>query len=125
MRILAASEHRSQAGRLTAEPRVGLVVLATVSQPQKYRLRSAGYKRDIVAPVEPGDRYVDRESGTDFVVVGEVLPGAASASDHPWSAENLRRCGCTRQQLVQNDVNDCPYCDRRIPAGDGPATDAN
>jgi hypothetical protein len=118
MRIVACFEHRYRFGRLTRLPQDGLVVFATVSQAQKYRLRSAGYKRDIVAEVEPGDRYVDRESGTDFVVVGEVLPGAASGSDLPWSPENLRLCGCSREQLVQNDVNDCPYCDRRIPAGD-------
>jgi hypothetical protein len=90
--------------------------LPTVSGSQKYRLRSAGYKRDIVAEVEPGDRFVDRQSGTDFVVVSEVLPTGQTTSDLPWAADNLRVCGCSREQLVQKDVNDCPYCDRRIPA---------
>lgn len=87
-----------------------------MSETQKFRLRSAGFKRDIVAEVEDGDSYVDRESGTKFVVVGEVLPVGPSDSELPWSEENLRLCGCSREQLVQNDVNDCPYCDRRIPA---------
>lgn len=89
-----------------------------MSPTQKFRLRSAGYKRDIVAPVETEDRLVDRESGTNFVVVGEVVPTGASTSELPWAAENLRVCGCSREQLLQKDVNDCPYCDRRIPAAD-------
>lgn len=107
-----------------AVPRDGLVVFAAVSDSQKYRLRSAGYKRDIVTTVEPGDRFVDRESGTKFVVVGEVVPSAQAGSELPWSAENLRLCGCSREQLVQKDVNDCPYCDRRVPAADASAADA-
>lgn len=104
---------------------VRLVIFRPVSSPQKYRLRSAGYKRDLVAPVEPGDRYVDRESGTDFVVVGEVLPVGPGSSELPWDAENLRLCGCSREQLLQKDVNDCPYCDRRMPASEGSASDAS
>lgn len=87
-----------------------------MSESQKYRLRSAGFKRDIVAEVQEGDNYVDRESGTKFVVVGEVLPVGPTSSELPWSEQNLRLCGCSREQLVQKDVNDCPYCDRRIPA---------
>jgi hypothetical protein len=67
-----------------------------VSESQKYRLRSAGFKRDIVADVAEGDRYVDRESGTKFVVVGEVLPVGDTKSGLPWAAENLRVCGCSR-----------------------------
>jgi pyruvate/2-oxoglutarate dehydrogenase complex dihydrolipoamide acyltransferase (E2) component len=93
-----------------------------VSETQKFRLRSAGYKRDIVAPVGDNDTYVDRESGTEFVVVGQVLPvGGQTKSSLPWAEENLRLCGCSREQLVQKDVNDCPYCDRRIPAAEGAA----
>lgn len=95
-----------------------------MSETQKFRLRSAGYKRDIVAEVEDGDRYVDRESGTNFVVVGEVLPVGPTTSTLPWSEQNLRVCGCSREQLVQKDVNDCPYCDRRIPAAEGSAATA-
>lgn len=105
-------------------PQGRLVVFAAVSESQKYRLRSAGYKRDIVTTVDPGDRYVDRESGTKFVVVGEVVPSGDANSELPWSADNLRLCGCSREQLVQKDINDCPYCDRRVPASDAPATDA-
>lgn len=96
-----------------------------MSEPQKYRLRSAGYKRDIVTEVEAGDRLVDRESGTAFVVVGEVLPVGPTESELPWTEENLRVCGCSREQLLEKDVNDCPYCERRIPAAaeaDSPAS---
>lgn len=100
-----------------------LVIFRLVSGTQKFRLRSAGYKRDIVAPVEDGDRYVDRESGTKFVVVGEVLPVGNSSSELPWATENLRVCGCSREQLLQKDVNDCPYCDRRLPAAAESSTD--
>jgi hypothetical protein len=89
-----------------------------VSEPTKFRLRSAGFKRDIVADVAEGDRYVDRESGTAFVVVGEVLPLGDTKSSLPWAEQNLRVCGCSREQLVQKDVNDCPYCDRRLPAAE-------
>lgn len=96
-----------------------LVVFSAVSK--RFHLRSAGYKRDIVATVEPGDRYLDRESGTNFVIVGEVAPTGPGSSSLPWSPENLRACGCSRRQLVQADVNDCPYCDRRIPAAAEPA----
>ncbi|MGH2906178.1 MAG: hypothetical protein ACRDKI_05350 [Solirubrobacterales bacterium] len=94
-----------------------------MSPTQKFRLRSGGFKRDIVAVVEDGTTIVDRESGTPFVVVGEVLPTGKGPSALPWSEENLRLCGCSREQFVQKDINDCPYCDRRIPAtgatGDG------
>lgn len=89
-----------------------------MSDSQKFRLRSAGYKRDIVADVKDGEHYVDRESGTPFVVVGEVLPVGPSNSNLPWAESNLRACGCSREQLVQKDVNDCPYCGRRIPAAE-------
>jgi hypothetical protein len=95
-----------------------------VSGSQKFRLRSAGYKRDIVATVDDGDRYVDRESGTNFVVVGYVLPIGPTESNLPWAAENLRIWGCSRELLVPKDVNDCPYCDRRIPAAEASAPDA-
>lgn len=95
-----------------------------MSDSQKYRLRSAGFKRDIVAEVEEGERYVDRESGTQFVVVGEVLPVGESKSGLPWATENLRVCGCSREQLLQKDVNDCPYCDRRLPAAEIAPSDA-
>ena len=45
-----------------------------------------------------------------------LLPLAPSPSELPYAVENLRLCGCSLEQLVQNDLNDCPHCGRRLPA---------
>jgi hypothetical protein len=82
---------------------------------QPYRLRARS-DREIVAEVEPGKVYVDRESGEEFEVVGALLPLAPSPSNLPYSVEHLRLCGCSLEQLVQKDLNDCPHCGRRLPA---------
>jgi hypothetical protein len=82
---------------------------------QLYRMRSRT-DREIVREAEPGMRYVDRESGEEYQVVGAVLPLAPSPSNLPYSVENLRMCGCSLEQLVQKDLNDCPHCGRRLPA---------
>jgi len=82
---------------------------------QKYRLRARS-DRELIREVEPGKVYVDRETGEEFEVVGKVLPLAPSPSELPWAVENLRLCGCSLEQLVQKDLNDCPYCGRRLPA---------
>jgi hypothetical protein len=87
---------------------------------QLYRLRSRS-DREIISEVEPGRVYVDRESGEEFEVVGALLPLAPSPSDLPYSVENLRLCGCSLEQLVQKDLNDCPHCGRRLPAFERPA----
>jgi hypothetical protein len=94
-----------------------------VSEQKKYHLRSGGFRRDIVTEVENGTKLIDRQSGTPFVVVGEVLPLGEGPSSLPWAEQNLRLCGCSREQLIQKDLNDCPYCDRRVPAA-GSAGDA-
>jgi hypothetical protein len=90
-------------------------VSAAVGQRQKYRLRSRS-DREIIREVEPGAVYVDRETGEEFDVVAKVLPLAPSPSDLPWAVENLRLCGCSLEQLAPRDVNDCPWCGRRLPA---------
>ena len=82
---------------------------------QKYRLRARS-DRELIAEVEPGKIYVDRDSGETLEVVGAVLPLAPSPSNLPYSVENLRLCGCSLEQLVQKDLNDCPHCNRRLPA---------
>ena len=82
---------------------------------QLYRLRSRS-DRELIREVEPGKVYVDRETGEEFEVVGRVLPLAPSPSSLPWSVENLRLCGCSLEQLVPKDLNDCPTCGRRLPA---------
>ena len=86
-----------------------------MSERQLYRLRSRS-DREVIREVEPGTVYVDRESGEEFEVVGKVLPLAPNPSNLPWAVENLRLCGCSLEQLVQNDLNDCPHCGRRLPA---------
>ena len=82
---------------------------------QLYRLRSES-DREIIREVEPGRTYVDRETGEEYEVVSRVLPLAPSASNLPYSIENLRLCGCSLEQLAQRDLNDCPHCGRRMPA---------
>ena len=86
-----------------------------MSDRQLYRLRSSS-DREVIREVEPGRTYVDRDSGEEFEVVGRVLPLAPSPSRLPYAVENLRMCGCSLEQLVQKDLNDCPYCGRRMPA---------
>lgn len=82
---------------------------------QKYRLRARS-DREIIREVEPGTVYVDRETGEEFEIVGKLLPLAPSQSELPWTVDNLRLCGCSREQLVPKDANDCPHCGRRMPA---------
>ena len=43
----------------------------------------------------------------------QLLPLAPTASELPWSIENLRFCNWC-DQLAQKDLNDCPYCGRRM-----------
>jgi hypothetical protein len=90
-------------------------ILAAVPERQLYRLRSES-DREIIREVDPGRTYVDRETGEEFEVVGRLLPLAPSPSQLPYSVENLRLCGCSLEQLVQKDLNDCPHCGRRLPA---------
>ena len=82
---------------------------------QLYRLRTRS-DREIIREVDPGKVYVDRETGEEYEVVGRVLPLAPSPSNLPYAVENLRLCGCSLEQLVQKDLNDCPHCGRRLPA---------
>jgi hypothetical protein len=86
-----------------------------VPERQLYRLRTES-DREVIREIEPGRTYVDRETGEEFEVVGRVLPLAPSPSQLPYSVENLRLCGCSLEQLVQKDLNDCPHCGRRLPA---------
>jgi hypothetical protein len=85
---------------------------------QKYRLRAPSSGREIVIEAEPGQTYVDRESGEPLEVVGQVVPLAPSPSELPWAVENLRFCNWC-DQLAQKDLNDCPHCGRRMaPLGE-------
>jgi hypothetical protein len=82
---------------------------------QQYRLRTRS-DRETIREVQPGREYVDAETGQPFEVVGKLIPLAPSPSTLPYSVENLRMCGCSLEQLVQKDLNDCPHCGRRLPA---------
>ena len=82
---------------------------------QKYRLRARS-DREVIREIDPGATYVDKESGESFEVVGKLTPLAPSPSNLPHAVENLRLCGCSLEQLVQKDLNDCPHCARRLPA---------
>lgn len=84
-----------------------------MSARQRYRLRDPASGREIVTEAEPGQVYVDRESGREMEVVGELLPLAPSESKLPWAVENLRFCNHC-DQLSQRDLNDCPHCGRRM-----------
>ena len=84
-----------------------------MSENQRYRLRDSASGREILIPAEPGEVYVDRESGAPLEVVGRVLPLAPSQSRLPWAVENLRFCPWC-DQLAQKDLNDCPTCGRRM-----------
>jgi hypothetical protein len=80
---------------------------------QKYRMRTPSTGREVIIEAEPGTEYVDRETGERLEVVAQLLPLAPTASELPWSVENLRFCNWC-DQLTQKDLNDCPHCGRRM-----------
>ncbi len=80
---------------------------------QRYRFRTPSTGREIILDAEPGQTYVDRDTGEDLEPVGKVLPLAPSNSSLPWAVENLRFCSWC-DQLAQRDLNDCPTCGRRM-----------
>jgi hypothetical protein len=84
-----------------------------VSTKQRYRMRNPSSGREIVFEADPGEIYLDRDSGEKLEVVGKVLPLAPSDSRLAWAVENLRFCSWC-DQLAQKDLNDCPTCGRRM-----------
>ena len=90
-----------------------LLQCPVVSLRQKYRLRTPSTGRELIVEAEPGEDYIDRETGEQMEVVGELLPLAPSPSELPWAVENLRFCNWC-DQLTQKDLNDCPHCGRRM-----------
>ena len=80
---------------------------------QRYRFRTPSTGREIILDAEPGQTYVDRDTGEHLEPVGKVLPLAPSNSSLPWAVENLRFCSWC-DQLAQRDLNDCPTCGRRM-----------
>ena len=83
-----------------------------VNPKQLYRLRAPASGREALAHAEPGEVYLDRETGEEMEPVAMVLPLAPSASALPRSPENLRACRRC-DQLIGLDVSDCPYCGLR------------
>ena len=92
-----------------------LLVFAAMNLKQLYRLRAPASGREAIAPAEPGQIYLDRETGEEMYPVAKVLPLAPSASSLPRSPENLRACRRC-DQLIGLDVSDCPYCGLRQSA---------
>ncbi len=80
---------------------------------QKYRMRAPSTGREVIIEARPEQVYVDRETGEPLEVVGQLLPLAPTPSDLPWTVQNLRFCNWC-DQLAQKDLNDCPYCGRRM-----------
>ena len=84
-----------------------------MTQSQRYRMRAPGSGREIIREADPDRVYVDRETGEELTIVGKVLPLAPSQSRLPWAVETLRFCPHC-DQLAQRDLNDCPWCGRRM-----------
>jgi hypothetical protein len=84
-----------------------------VSERPRYRLRNPASGREVVIGADPGQIYLDRDTGEPLEVVGKVLPLPPSRSRLPWAVENLRFCPWC-DQLAQRDLNDCPTCGRRM-----------
>lgn len=82
---------------------------------QLFRMRAPASGREAISPIEPGEIYVDRETGEEMEPVAKVLPLAPSVSSLPRSPENLRACRRC-DQLIGLDVSDCPYCGLRQTA---------
>jgi hypothetical protein len=82
---------------------------------QLYRMRAPASGREAIAAVEPGQIYLDRETGEEMYPVAMVLPLAPSVSSLPRSPENLRACRRC-DQLIGLDVSDCPHCGLRQSA---------
>ncbi len=80
---------------------------------QKYRMRTPSTGRERIIEAEPGHSYRDRETGEELAVVARLLPLAPTASELPWSIDNLRFCNWCDQH-VPKDLNDCPVCGRRM-----------
>jgi len=80
---------------------------------QRYRMRTPSSGREVIIEAEPDREYVDRNTGEELEVVAALLPLAPTSSELPWAVENLRFCTHC-DQLAQKDLNDCPYCGRRM-----------
>ena len=85
-----------------------------MNEKQTYRMRAPASGREALAKAEPGQVYVDRETGEEMEPVTRTLPLAPAASSLLRTPENLRACARC-DQLIGLDVSDCPYCGLRQP----------
>jgi hypothetical protein len=92
-----------------------LLVSAAVNPEQLYRMRSPASGREALAHAEPGEVYLDRDTGEEMEPVAMVLPIAPSASALPRTPANLRTCRRC-DELIGLDVSDCPNCGLRQSA---------
>jgi hypothetical protein len=90
-------------------------VFAAVNEKQLVRMRAPASGREAVTTAEPGQVYLDRETGEEMLPVSMVLPLAPSASALPRTPDNLRACRRC-DQLIGLDVSDCSYCGLRQSA---------
>ena len=54
-----------------------------MNERQLYRMRAPASGREAIAAAEPGQIYVDRETGEEMEPVAKVLPLAPSAESFP------------------------------------------
>jgi hypothetical protein len=80
---------------------------------QKYRMRTPSTGREVIVEAKTEHTYLDRETGEELEVIAQLLPLAPTPSELPWSIDNLRFCNWC-DQMSQKDLNDCPYCGRRM-----------
>jgi hypothetical protein len=76
-------------------------------------MRTPSTGREVIVEADADTIYRDRETDELLEVVAQVLPLAPTASELPWAVDNLRFCNWC-DQLSQKDLNDCPYCGRRM-----------
>lgn len=82
---------------------------------QRYRFRTPSTGRETILAAEPELVYHDASTGEPLEVLGKVLPLAPSTSNLPWAVATLRICPHCGQ-MAQRDLNECPTCQRRMPA---------
>jgi hypothetical protein len=59
--------------------------------------------------------YYDQVTGERMEIVGRLVPTSDSPSNLPRAPQFLRICPYC-DQLIGQDLSDCPYCRRRLPA---------
>ena len=67
----------------------------------------------MIVLADPEKEYTDQTTGEKLEPVAQLLPLAPTASELPWSIENLRFCNHC-DQLAQRDLSDCPWCGQRM-----------